>query len=324
MNLSETLQKVRRFNCNDTKASSNDFIRESMDIFENQIPVELPHESANELVDLILEIAAIASKLDCGYDIVLEGWKCFIKLLKTNSINISRESCNLVADVLCKNVSNGILALLRDGANEKRLALLCFYHQRISATLAYCLKALDDCKIFDLHYQLAAARGLLLLPCVIGYEVDAMKEKMDSNFMKTMFHPDTKDSSLHKLKFIDSISSRGLSSWAMLSNLDICRTMGVFSFQLVSLRHLEDCSVDSLCGILPSLCGLIERVLATDLDNSKDVLIIRLCSDLAITLTDGLNRANIVEKNRLMVVLLVIYLSISFKMDFLHLYRRRF
>lgn len=287
--------KVRSLDFNDSNAKEY-VINESMRIFKSQ-STELSSQGANEWVDLIVEIASIASKLGCGYDIVSEGWKCYVKLLKTNSRSLSRETCNKVADALCKAISDGIHGLLQGQASENRLSLLHFYHQRVSATLAYCVHLLDDSKIIDLHFQMAAARGVLHLQGGLSSRLN-IKEKMDGNFLKSMIHPDTNESSQHCSCFLGSTIRQSSSIWSFRPQLEACRYLGVYTFQLLCMRQLNIYPDESLNDLFQSLCVLLEHLLVADLMNMKDVTVVELVHDLATTFAGRLNSQTLANATR--------------------------
>ena len=235
-------------------------------------------QDTNDLVVYIVDITDQSANLNP--ELILEGWKLYVRLLKSRGHEITRNSCSIIAECLSKMISDGISGVL-SSPNEMRMSLLFFYLQRLSATLSICIHALDEAKIFDLFYMLCAARGSLQILDDVAFGASNRLDiaaKMNSNFLKSLMHPVTHECERHHQLFLHAIdpalSSKSI--WATLPHMPYCWAVG--SCQL--LLHLAQQS-ESLSSPLP-----LQPCLHIFPDLLKTILVLQLSVPICHSLVD--------------------------------------
>lgn len=192
-----------------------------------------PHV-ANECVLVLLQIAKSYSEM------LTEIWKAYVKLLKEHSAMLTSETCGRIADYLSTMLVDGVACMVSSPSTQ-RLALLFFYAQRASATLAYCADQLDVSKAHDLIYLLAASRGVVCIKSVAQLNIDDdMGKKMESVFSKALEHPDRRDDARHRALLEDFSLARNDSqkdaTFGVKKHIVLCKAIGMLFISLSQFR----------------------------------------------------------------------------------------
>ena len=146
---------------------------------ETNVNNDLSAEDCNNLISLVVELTKSDQALK-SFEVIVEAWKFYMKILKAHSTILTANNCNEVSDILTKCASEGISTFLTQ-PSDPGLSFLFFYLQRISATLSYCVHVLAESKAIDMMYLLCAARGILELPVALSSSLSMeMKTKMET------------------------------------------------------------------------------------------------------------------------------------------------
>ena len=255
------------------------------------LPETLSADDANEAASFIVDLTSSSS---LPGSCIAEVWKFYVKLLKINSQRLSAEACNRIADSLSKMLSDGI-AGVASAPSEARLSLLFFYAQRASATLAYCCSSpgkLDSRRTSDLFYLLASARGVLHMSSVpMCVE---LRDKMDTNFQKALFHPETMDGRNHRALYekfkssdVSAVSSSSSSSFALLQTFPLCRSLGVIFFSANEISRCfaeKDPAEKDLSVVCLSLSRAIEDLVICHLGSLPDSALVEILTKAATSI----------------------------------------
>ena len=260
---------------------------------ETNVNSDISPGDCNTLVSLVVELTKRDQVLK-SFEVIVEAWKFYIKILKAHSTMLTANICNEVSNILTKCASEGISTFVAQ-PSDPGLSFLFFYLQRISATLSYCVHIMAEPRAIDMIYLLCAARGVLELPVASNSNLSVeMKGKMETNFMKAIITVNEMNEVRHtgevNIFYRAMHTCETQSAWSYLPRLSLCRSLGACRLLLYATTqqhcqfHLNISLLETLVALLAVACcyqfeALSDRAFKSIIDDITTKYAIMLCDN---------------------------------------------